>query len=327
MKYYLGIDIGNTKTQYALANMNGFVVSLHKGSGANHQDIGQEETYSRLKEGLGILLSKVNVRLNEIAFAYLGVAGADTQRDVQILDKLLKKLLEPTLFDFDNDGIIALKNGVEMGSGIVITCGTGNINVAVNNKGDVKRIGGLCDHLGDNLGASFMAKKVTYAATRCRDERDFPSILPGKICEYLGINEIYDLINIDFDSEIVKKINMAFFEAASEGDGKALELVWDFTKEIIRIMEYFLFRMFNRNEKFKLVLDGHVFKSGYEPFMKMIKLAVTERYPLAEIVIPEFPPVMGSLYFAFEKDKRLTKAIIKNLKKSFITGEAEMKNR
>jgi N-acetylglucosamine kinase-like BadF-type ATPase len=163
-----------------------------------------------------------------------------------------------------------------------------------------------------------MAQRVMHAAARCKDERDFPSILARRICEHTKAKEITELINISFeDPAMVKKINQAFFLAVNDGDGKALELAWGFTKEIIRIMEYFLLRMFDRKEKFRLVLDGHVFSSGYEPFMKMIKLAVYERYPLAEIVFPEFPPVLGALYFAFEKGGKLTDTIIKNLKKSY----------
>jgi N-acetylglucosamine kinase-like BadF-type ATPase len=323
MDYYLGIDIGNTKTQYTLANEIGCIIGNHVGSGTNHQDIGQEEVFKRLNSGIEALLLKIgNISKDDISFAYFGACGADTPDEFVMLRKLFKNLLGSVPFDFDNDGIIALKNGVELDSGIVVTCGTGNTNFAVNDKGEFGRIGGLADHLGDNLGAAVIARKATYAATRSMDERDFPSILPRRICEALELNEIFDLINYDeLDADMVKKINQTFFAVAEEGDGKALELVWEFTKEIIRIMEYFLLRMFSKDKKFRLALDGPVFKSDYKPFMKMINLAVKERYPNAEIVVPEYPPVLGALYFAFEKSNKLTSKIIEKLKQSYTDQE------
>ena len=134
----------------------------------------------------------------------------------------------------------------------------------------------------------------------------------------LDLNEIFDLINYDeLDSTMVKKINQTFFAVAEEGDGKALELVWEFTKEIIRIMEYFILRMFDKDKKIRLALDGPVFKSNYKPFMRMINLAVKERYPNVEIAIPEYPPVIGAIYFAFEKNNKLTPEIIEKLKQSY----------
>jgi len=125
MKYYLGIDIGNTKTQYALAEAKGHIVSLHRGASTNHQAIGREETYNRLKDGIHTLLSKVNVGPDKIAFAYFGAAGVDTPEEFKMIRSLFRELLDSAPFDFDNDGIIALKNGVEADPGIVITCGTG----------------------------------------------------------------------------------------------------------------------------------------------------------------------------------------------------------
>ena len=318
MKYYMGIDIGNTKTQYTLADENGKVVSDHKGNGTNHQGIGQEETYQRLNKGISSLLKLANVAKSDISFTYLGACGADTPDEFVMLRKLFNKLLEPIPFDFNNDGIIALKNGVELESGIVITCGTGNTNFAINKQGEIGRIGGLNEWLGDTFGATIIARKVTYAATRSYDERDFPSILPRRLCHALNIKEIFDLINYDdFDSDMIKKINQTFFAVADDGDGLALELVWEFTKEIIRIMEYFLLRYFDKKEKFRLALDGPVFKSNYKAFITMINLAVKERYPKAEIIVPESPPVLGALYFAFEKDGKLSSDIILNLKKSY----------
>ncbi len=40
MGYLLGVDVGNTKTLYALANEDGAVINVHYGKPANFQSLG-----------------------------------------------------------------------------------------------------------------------------------------------------------------------------------------------------------------------------------------------------------------------------------------------
>ena len=166
MFFYLGIDLGNTKTQYVLADETGRIIGSLIGSGTNHQEIGRNKVFNRLNAGIDALLLKTDNIKEDISFAYLGVCGADTPDEFVMLRKLFEKLLGSIPFDFNNDGIIALKNGVELDTGIVVTCGTGNTNFAINEKGEFGRIGGLSDYLGDNLGAEVIARKATYAAVK-----------------------------------------------------------------------------------------------------------------------------------------------------------------
>ncbi|MCP4177586.1 MAG: hypothetical protein GY756_07450 [bacterium] len=320
MKYYLGIDIGNTKNQYAIANQDGCVIGVERGIGSNHQDIGIDETYKRIDECVNSLLAKTDIKKHQITFVYLGVCGADSPEEFIMLRKAFKKLFGNIPFDFDNDGIIALKNGVENETGIVITCGSANTNFAVNAKGDISRIGGLCEYMGDMLGSALIAKQAVHEAVRGYDSRgNLPTVLTELICKEFNFKEIYEFIELDIDSdpEIVKTIIQILFKAAEMGDGVALEIILGIAKEIYLITNTFASQMFNKNDEFRLVLDGHIFRSDYSVLMNMINLSVKEKYK-AKIVIPQTPPVIGALYFAYEKDEyKLNSKIINNLKKTY----------
>ncbi len=303
MEYFLGVDVGNTKTLYALADRNGTVKNIYYGSPANFQALGIDESRKRVKKGIEKLLSNVNATLNDIRYAYYGIAGADRPRDFE----LIKKMLDNTgikQFDFHNDGWIALKSGTVDGIGMVITCGTGNTNFACNSKGKWKRIGGLDILLGDALGASYIAYLTCRAAMRSKDGRGYPSLLTELVPKRLGVNEIEDVMELEYKgahhSFDASKVVGALFEAAEAGDGVALEITWELVKEILIIVREFYYSLFQEEDRFKLVLEGSVFKARYQPFIGMIESALKQRYNV-KMIIPEYDPVVGALFYAFER--------------------------
>ncbi len=214
---------------------------------------------------------------------------------------MYKRITPDTPFDFENDGLIALKSGTIDGVGIVITCGTGNTNFAMNSMGEVKRIGGLTPHSGDVLGAHNIAGFACSAAVRSKDGRDFPSVLEKLFLEKMEVKTVEDLSNIELNPENVEKMIQTLFKAAEMGDGKALEVTWMLVKEILTLVREFYHVLFTSAQEIKIVLEGSVFKAKYPPLIKMLELAIHQKYK-AKIVIPEWDPVLGALFFAMEKD-------------------------
>jgi N-acetylglucosamine kinase-like BadF-type ATPase len=294
-KIWVGIDIGNTKSEYVACDETGTVVSFAVGPGANHQAVGYTEALNTLRESYSTLLP--NGRTPD--FVFVGAAGADTQNDFDILHALFSEVFGSAPFAFENDGLVALKNGLDDQRGLVVTCGTSNTNFAVDNGGRIERIGGLTDHLGDKLGAYAIARAAMSAATRGEDRREAPTVLTRLLTSEFGVSSMGDLISVPLDSQSVRRVIECLFEATRMGDGRSLALTWDFVEEIIRIIDLFASSMFFDGDPFRVVLDGPVYRAGYAEFLTMIRLAVAERYP-AEIVIPETPPVLGAVFLAFE---------------------------
>jgi len=296
---YIGIDIGNTKTGYITATGSGDVLTYFTGPGTNYHDVGTEETIKRVSAGYTrALVAGAGFELRGV---FVGAAGADTITDYRVLETVFGSVFGAIPYHFDNDGLVALKNGTEMLPGIVVTCGTGNTNYAVDETGTVLRIGGLSEELGDRMGASSIARATTSAAVRSLDGRDYPTIVPELLVSESDIDSPQDLITRFGDADVVPRVIKVLSEAASRGDGRALSIFWDFTTEILKIVDRFAVRLFPDRKPFRLVLDGPVYSAGYKTFLTMISLAVHARYS-AEIVIPETPPVVGALYLAYERD-------------------------
>ncbi|MBN1482539.1 hypothetical protein EH223_10880 [candidate division KSB1 bacterium] len=317
-KYVLGVDIGNTKTLYALTRLDGTALHILRGMGTNYQEIGQDEMVRRLRDGIAAIIKECGILKHDMAAIYYGAAGADTPTDFQILEKAFAQVAPGVPFDFENDGWIALHSGTLGQAGMVVTCGTGNTNCAVNSTGERLRIGGLSEFLGDVLGAYSIAAYAMQAAVRGEDGRDDPTILSTLIPRALNVETNADVINLEVTSELVKKVVETFFDAAQQGDGRSLNICWMLVKEVLNIVREFYNGLFQQEKFFKLVLDGTVFRQKYQPLTRMLELALRQKYNV-EIIIPDYDPVVGAIFLAFKHagcplDKRCAKQIIKTYK-------------
>jgi N-acetylglucosamine kinase-like BadF-type ATPase len=322
-QYILGVDIGNTKTQYALSDTDGNIVATVYDVGASHENLGPDGAQAAITEGIGKVIHAAGIKLEQIKYIYYGAAGADTEDDFKLLREVYKKVTPNIPFDFENDGYIALKSGTVDGVGMLVTNGTSNTNFAMNAKGELKRIGGLSFHTGDTLGAVNIAMFVCRAAIRGEDGREYPTVISRLITEAFSLKEVEDIKNVPLFPENIQKVVEIFFEAARMGDGVALDLTWMLVKETLHIVDEFHRDLFETGDKFKLVLDGSVFKQKYQPFMNMLELCLSQKYKNnIEIVVPEWDPVLGAVFHAYEKHGlKLTKQVSARMIKTYMDKE------
>lgn len=316
MKYLLAIDIGNSKTEYVIGKSDGEVISCYCSNGANHQVIGYQRCKELIEESINQTLKKGKLKKEQLSYVYIGAAGADSRDDYRILEELFKEVLNSIPFGFNNDGVISLKNGIINRSGLVITCGTGNVNYGADSRGNILRLGGYCQELGDILGAETIAKIVVSRAARSSDTRDYPSILPELIIKEFNLNSVFELEELGFNSETTPGIIKSFLTACEMVDGLSLNIAWEIAKEVLNIVEYFDKNLFINESNYRLVLDGHIFKR--ENFLvKMIRNSVLSRYGV-KIYVPNTPPVFGAFYYGLEAlEVPICNGIIKKMSDSY----------
>lgn len=320
MEKILAIDIGNSKTEYVIGDNNGLILGRYIGLGANYQVLGYEEALTLLTNSIEKLLSETGFKMDSISYVYIGAAGADSKTDYDNLQKLFKTIFKNVSFSFENDGIISLKNGVVDRAGMVITCGTGNVNYAIDSMGKTLRLGGYCPELGDVLGTETIVKTVISRASRSYDSREFSSILPQLIMDKLGLDNFFEIEELDYFSELAPSIISLFLKACELGDGLSLNICWTLTKEVLTIIEYFHSNLLKSVIGSRLALDGHIFRTD-NALTKMIKLAVSARYDI-EIVVPDTPPVFGAYYFCLEKlGVTIDRDVLTNMKESYVNME------
>lgn len=162
--YYLGIDGGGTKTEFALADSNGNIQKSVCLGSSNPSDIGIENTLNILRTGITEVCGEIPKR-NISVFA--GIAGGTTNGIYEQINYFLSK------FGFaeaknGSDAMNAVAASLGNEDGITVIMGTGSV-VFAQTKGKLHRIGGYGYLLGD-AGSGFSLGREAILAALCAED-------------------------------------------------------------------------------------------------------------------------------------------------------------
>lgn len=298
--YFMGVDVGGSKTDVAIANESGEVLSYLRTKGANYQGVGVDKAFETIDKAINQALSEAGLKKSELTYSYFGVAGADMEFEMKITKSILDKLgLEK--YSFDNDGRIALRSGTLDDIGILISCGTGGITYACDGKA-ISRKGGFSRFFGERLGSFIIAGMVASAIVRSKDKRDEHTIMQQIFESKIG-QSIENIMHYEYMEQDRSKIYQyalllieTLYQAAKMYDYSALKILSQITDEVIKIVNAYL-REMNFTLPVKVILEGGFFKNADEILIKMIKSALGDEFNL---IVPKYPPVVGAILLAAE---------------------------
>ena len=75
--YFLGADVGTTKTHVLIADASGQAVGFGQSGPGNHETVGYEGLQEALRSAAGQALAMAQISKDQIAGAGFGVAGFD----------------------------------------------------------------------------------------------------------------------------------------------------------------------------------------------------------------------------------------------------------
>ena len=229
-KYFLGIDGGGTKTELALADIDGNIIRTCTTDACNPVDIGIDAAKKILKNGIYEICNDIPF---SSVYTFAGIAGG-TVADMQ---EKLKDFFDEFGFcsflnDSDNKNIIAAGLGNDDGMTVVI--GTGVcVYTQIDKKchrtagwGYLIDNGGSGYNLGrDALNAYFCAYDKTGKETLLTDEID--KIYPGGVQKIIGY--IYE-----GGKKVIASFAPAVFSALEKGDEIAADILKRNTEEAAR---------------------------------------------------------------------------------------------
>ena len=124
-QYFLGVDIGSTKTHALIADQSGQAVGLGQGGPGNPEGIGYDGMADLLRATIQKATDNAGIDKNEIAGAGFGIGGYDwpaTQREPTL--QALQTLGLNAPLEVANDAIIGLLAGAAQGWGVAVVAGT-----------------------------------------------------------------------------------------------------------------------------------------------------------------------------------------------------------
>src|ERR1051325_10389623 len=125
MRYFLGIDVGSSKTHALIVNEQGQCVGFGKSGGGNHQGVGYERLTEVLTESFEHAKEISGVDQADITGAGFGVAGYDFPSDREGHLKAIAALGLSCPVEVVNDGFNGLLAGATRGIGVNVTAGSG----------------------------------------------------------------------------------------------------------------------------------------------------------------------------------------------------------
>ncbi len=163
-QYLLGVDGGNTKTDYILFDVNGqFVDGLRSGT-CSHEALSDSFAGSKrvMGENISTLLKRNNITITDIKGAAFGLAGVDVPTQKVSLHQVIEEL-GFTNFVVENDGFLGIKAASNTGYGVCSINGTGTVTVGIDNFGNHVQVGGVGYISGDEAGGAFLVRRTLQA--------------------------------------------------------------------------------------------------------------------------------------------------------------------
>lgn len=301
MKYFLGIDVGSSKTHALIADENGHCIGFGKAWGGNHQGIGYDSLANVLQQSFEQASQMANVTADQIAGGGFGVAGYDFPSDREPHLETIAKLGLPCPVDVVNDGVNGLLAGTTHGVGVNVTAGSGVNCCGRGPNGEVGRIVGNGADFGEFGGGTEIVYKGLHMVNYAWIKRIPPTALTAIYLDATGAKNELDLmegLSNDY-YHLFPFIAVKIFEAAQAGDAAACEVLRWSGEELGWLAVSVTRQICMENDAVEIVQSGSVFDGG-ELLTEPMRQVIFQHVPKACITRLDGHPVVGPVLLGMQ---------------------------
>jgi N-acetylglucosamine kinase-like BadF-type ATPase len=302
MTYYLGIDIGATKTAALICDENGNFLGDGQGGPGNHESVGFDGMERSVRQALDAALNHAQIRMDQLSGAGFGIAGFDWHSEEPLMKEVIHKVGVQAPFKMVNDVVLGLLAGTSEGWGVAVVSGTGcNCRGWDREHKREGRVTGYGITMGEGAGGSELIHRTMQAIGYSWTKRLPPTELAPVFVKMTGAKDLEDLIQgyTAHYYEIGADAARTVFRVAEQGDLLANELVrWagcelgEMANAVIRQLNF-------EGIEFEIALIGSMFKSG-EILIKPMRETVHAVAPKAKLIPTEARPVLGAALLGME---------------------------
>jgi len=303
--FIIALDGGATKTDLAIADINGNVLSLGKGGPSNITIVGVEGLKRSISEAYKNALSKIRARLPraEILVACLAGVGGPKRRKLalEVLLELNKELEMAKRVILEPDVIAALMSVTLGKEGVVVISGTGSIVFGVNEQGIKVRVGGWGYLIDDEGSAFYIGREAIRIALKFEEGRIKDKRFVEEILRYLNVDTVEEIVDLIALGHIgvreIASLAPVVVELAEEGNGQAKKIITKAVSELVEMVELVIRRLKLKSPT--IGVSGSVLlKSKY--VYEIFKNETKKKLPDSNIVRPTHPPLVGALIYAYK---------------------------
>jgi len=307
MGYYLGVDIGGTKSHALVANGDGSVLGLGEAGAGNHEVVGYEGLSAALQQVTTRALVAAGIANHQLSGAGFGVAGYDWPSELAPTCSAIDQLGLNCPYEVVNDTLVGLVAGASQGWGVAVVAGTGNNCRGRDLQGREGRITGNGGWFGEYGGAGELVGKALQSVAYEWSSRGPATALTPAFLSLTGAGSIEDLLEGLVMERYWLNSSAAplVFQVAAQGDPAAIEAVrWagselgESAKAVIRQLDL-------QHQEFEVVLVGSLYEGG-SLLLDAMRQTIHELAPKAKMVRLTAPPVVGGVLLGMQAAGWLT---------------------
>lgn len=303
MRYFLGADVGATKTHVLIADETGQVAGFGESGPGNPEGVGYEGLRAVLAEATHAALAAAHLSKDHIAGAGFGVAGYDWPMQREQVLTTINGLGLTAPVEAVNDALLGVLAGTSEGWGVAVVSGTGcncwGWDKTRQRQGQVTG-GGLL--MGEGAGAGELMARAIQAVSHEWTRRGPATQLTPRLVEFTGARDVPDFLHglMAGHLELPARAAPLVFEAAEAGDAVAQSVIrWagcelgEIIKAVIRQLQF-------ERLAFDVVMVGSLFNGGAMLIEPMRELVLAQA-PEARFVRLNAPPVVGAVLLGMEQ--------------------------
>lgn len=302
MKYFLGVDVGSSKTHAIIADETGRCVGFGKAWGGNHQVVGYDGLENVLLESFERAREMSGVDSAQVVGAGFGVSGYDFPSDRDAHLQAISKLGLACPLEIVNDGLIGLFAGATNGIGVNVTAGSSNNCRGRNANGKEGRIVGNGEAFGELGGAVEIVQRGLKMVNYAWIKRIPPTALTNIYIEAAGAKDEMDLMEglSNEQYHLFPFLALEVIKAANEGDTAAKEILHWAGEELGWLAVSVARQIEMENDEVEVIQSGSVFEAG-EVITKPMRDLVLKHCPKARLLRLDGPPVVGAVILGMEQ--------------------------
>ena len=301
MRYFLGIDVGSSKTHALLADEEGRCIGFGEAGGGNHQGVGYGRLSDVLLKSFQGASETSGVVKDQIAGAGFGVAGYDFPSERNDHLQAIVPLGLSCPLEIVNDGANGLISGTSHGVGVNVTAGSGTNCRGRGKNGKEGRVVGNGVMFGEYGGAIEIVYRAMQFVSHAWIQRTPPTKLTQIFLEATGAKDEADLMEgVSHEHyHLFPYIAVEIMNAAREGDHAAFEVIRWSGEELGWLAVSVARQIEMENEEVEIVQSGSVFKAG-ELIIEPMRDIIMRHVPKAKMIPLDGPPVVGPLMLGMQ---------------------------
>jgi N-acetylglucosamine kinase-like BadF-type ATPase len=296
----VAVDGGNVKTDLALLDGNGGLLSFVRGGGSSTHRLGLDGCVELLESLLDQAIAHAGLDPLDrplAAAAEVLLAGADLPEELAALRARIERLLWSERLLVDNDTVALLRTGSDRGWGIAVVCGAGINCLGLACDGREVRFLSLGEISGDWGGGGDVGLAALAAAARSADGRGPRTILETLVPAHFKLDGALDVSRAlhlrQLPAERLGELARVVLDACDE-DSVAAGIVRRLADEVIAFAAAALRRLELTAADPDVVLGGRLLRAVAPSVVETIAEGVREVAPKARILVAPSEPIVGA---------------------------------